>query len=177
MKTDTTLPVISADPALQELTLRLLHGASVRPTEARIRVLSIMLASSRALSHQELQTACPDMDRVTLYRGLDCLTEHGLIHKILSDDRIFRYSASHEFDQHGVSLQIQHQHAHFKCTQCSRIFCLSEISNLEDSQSGLNLSKQLRATLEATRKQGFQNQDIELTIKGRCADCIQHIKE
>jgi Fur family ferric uptake transcriptional regulator len=49
-------------------------------------VLSVLLDTKRALSHLEVQDALPEMDRVTLYRALDCLTEAGLTHKIPGDD-------------------------------------------------------------------------------------------
>jgi Fur family ferric uptake transcriptional regulator len=54
-------------------------------------VLSVLLRAKRALSHLEVHDAA-GMDRVTLYRALDCLTEARFTHKIPGDDRVFRYS-------------------------------------------------------------------------------------
>ena len=69
----------SDSPARAEAQLR---GASVRLTDARVKVLAALLDAERAFSHQDVQEAFADMDRVTLYRALDCLTDSGLAHKI-----------------------------------------------------------------------------------------------
>jgi Fur family transcriptional regulator, ferric uptake regulator len=133
-----------------------LRGASVRITDARIKVLAALLDAERAFSHQDVQEAFADMDRVTLYRALDCLTDAGLAHKIAGDDRVFRYSAGAD---HGS--EPHHQHGHFKCTRCSRVFCLDSIAEAETLQNALQQSL----------GKGFRSHDIEFTIKGWCADC------
>src|SRR5450830_56961 len=56
----------------------LLLANGVRATGARSQVLAVLLDSKRALSHLEVQSALPAMDRVTLYRALDCLTDAGI---------------------------------------------------------------------------------------------------
>lgn len=165
----------------------LLRDASVRVTTARTNVLSTLLTARAALSHQDLQDTFTEMDRVTLYRALDCLTEAGLAHKIAVDDRIFRYSASseqHEPHEHGAGSHqhrkphAQHQHGHFKCTNCARVFCLDETdeatflgSVLPPSGGRKSAAAQLQQALEKTLGKGFQGHEVELTIKGWCADC------
>jgi len=153
-----------------------LRAAAVRSTGARIKVLSALLETHSALTHQDIQERFHDIDRVTLYRTLDCLTEAGLAHKIAGDDRVFRYSAgaehgphAHHPHQHGAAAQppAQHQHGHFKCTRCARIFCLEPAA---PNRAG-NLDKQLRALLRDSLGPGFEGHDIELTIKGWCGDC------
>jgi len=133
-----------------------LRGASVRITDARVKVLAALLDAGRAFSHQDVQEAFADMDRVTLYRALDCLTDAGLAHKIAGDDRVFRYSAGTEH-----SSEPHHQHGHFKCTRCSKVFCLDSIAEAETLQNALQQSL----------GKGFRSHDIEFTIKGWCADC------
>lgn len=142
--------------ALAEAQLR---AASVRITPARVKVLAALLNAQRAFSHQDVQDAFAEMDRVTLYRALDCLTDAGLAHKIAGDDRVFRYSAGAE---HDGSIQ-HHQHGHFKCTRCSKVFCLDSIG-----EAGM-----LQDALQESLGKGFQTHDIEFTIKGWCADCAQ----
>ncbi|HJV75777.1 MAG TPA: Fur family transcriptional regulator [Noviherbaspirillum sp.] len=142
--------------ALAEAQLRV---ASVRITPARVKVLAALLNAQRAFSHQDVQDAFAEMDRVTLYRALDCLTDAGLAHKIAGDDRVFRYSAGAE---HDGSIQ-HHQHGHFKCTRCSKVFCLDSIG-----EAGM-----LQDALQESLGKGFQTHDIEFTIKGWCADCAQ----
>lgn len=141
-----------------------LREASVRVTAARIKVLAALLKAGRAFSHQDVQDALTGMDRVTLYRALDCLTDAGLAHKIAGDDRVFRYSAGAD---HGGTQELSHtphhQHGHFKCTRCAKVFCLDSIG-----EEGL-----LHDALEESLGKGFQSHDIEFTIKGWCADCAK----
>lgn len=148
-------------PRMTALAESQLRNASVRITAARVNVLAMLLGAQRAFSHQDMQDAFADMDRVTLYRALDCLTDAGLAHKIAGDDRVFRYSAGNE---HHANQQIpHHQHGHFKCTRCAKVFCLDSIA-----EAGL-----LRNALQESLGKGFQSHDIEFTIKGWCADCAQ----
>jgi len=139
---------------------QLLRAARARVTSARIHVLAALLAAPRALTHQDVQETLHEMDRVTLYRTLDFLTEAGLAHKIAADDRVFRYSAGAEHGAHDAGAP-HHQHGHFKCTRCAKVFCL-------DSSGDGAL---LRDALQETLGRGFQSHDIEFTIKGWCADC------
>jgi Fur family ferric uptake transcriptional regulator len=154
--------------ALAEAQLR---RASVRITAARIRVLTALLDAHCAFSHQDVQETLTDMDRVTLYRALECLTDAGLAHKIADDDRVFRYSAGTEYGRHADLVHTaQHQHGHFKCTRCTRVFCLDGSSN-SAGKRGAPLQQELQNALQATLGKGFQSHDIALTIKGWCADC------
>lgn len=148
------------EPRMAALAESQLRNASVRITAARVKVLAALLDAQRAFSHQDVQDAFADMDRVTLYRALDCLTDAGLAHKIAGDDRVFRYSAGAE---HHADRTPHHQHGHFKCTRCAKVFCLDSIA-----EAGL-----LQNALQETLGKGFQSHDIEFTIKGWCADCAQ----
>ncbi len=134
-----------------ELAARnLLQHTSGRVTPARVGVLSILLNANAALSHQEIeQTALQQgliVDRVTLYRALDWLVEQGLAHKISGADRTWRYNA-----QAGVP----HQHAHFHCKDCAQVFCLES----------------LQPTLLFALPNGYQIDEVELNLQGRCPTC------
>ena len=155
-----------------------LRETTVRITAARIKVLAALLGASCALSHQDMQDQFADMDRVTLYRALDCLTDANLAHKIAGDDRVFRYSAGTE--SANLAHHVQHQHGHFKCTRCSKVFCLESNDNASFlgylitptvTSSPAILRQQLQQALQNTLGKGFQGHDIELTIKGWCANC------
>lgn len=169
--------VLSApSQALAEAQLR---NATVRATAARIQVLAVLLDARSAVSHQDIQDQLAALDRVTLYRALDCITDAGLAHKIASDDRVFRYSAG--TDHAGSSQdqsQARHPHGHFKCTRCARVFCLDG-GNADQRQTSpattpnpqASLQQQLQDIVQQTLGNGFRSHDIELTIKGWCADC------
>lgn len=171
----------NAAPDLPSLAERQLRESPLRATDARIRVLAALLGARYALSHQDIQDKLTDMDRVTLYRALDCLTDAGLAHKIAGDDRVFRYNAGIEQHEHGGDPALQHQHGHFKCTRCARVFCIENVDEKLFSGTGAkaatdhpqekSLRLQLQKVLHSTLGKGFQSHDIELTIKGWCADC------
>lgn len=174
---------------LAEEQLRL---ASVRITSARVKVLMALLEARCAVSHQDMQDLFVEMDRVTLYRALDCLTDAGLAHKIAGDDRVFLYSAGAEHTEstsNDPTQHAQHQHGHFKCTRCAKVFCLDgsgEAGFLGDvlapvmteqtgeaapTASPAMLRRHLQQALQDSLGKGFEGHDIELTIKGWCADC------
>ena len=136
----------------------LVREASVRVTDARVKVLAALLGTGRAMSHQDVQDSFAGMDRVTLYRALDCLTDAGLAHKIAGDDRVFRYSAGADHGEHAST-----QHGHFKCTRCAKVFCLDGPAEAEA----------LQEALQKSLGKGFRSHDLEFTIKGWCADCAQ----
>lgn len=120
-----------------------------RATESRVRILALLLAEEQAITHREIEERLPGQpDRVTLYRVLQWLTDRGLIHKISSDDRVWRFHVNHE--------AYSHQHAHFKCTKCAKVVCL------EDLPPNRHLALPV----------GYQFQTIELTVKGLCAQCV-----
>jgi Fur family ferric uptake transcriptional regulator len=181
---DPITPDIGDARAYAELLLR---DASVRVTAARTNVLSTLLTTRAALSHQDIQDTFTEMDRVTLYRALDCLTEAGLAHKITVDDRIFRYSAGTEHHEHADGSthqhrkqQTQHQHGHFKCTRCAKVFCLDDTADatflgsvLPPTDGRKSAALQLQHALEKTLGKGFLGHEVELTIKGWCADCAR----
>lgn len=152
-----------------------LREASVRVTAARVNVLAVLLDAPRAFSHQEMQESLASMDRVTLYRALDCLVDAGLAHKIAGDDRVFRYSAGGE-TAHAPSSQ--HAHVHFKCTRCAKVFCVDDGDEAATSSPALDaaqraaLLRQMEGALRRSLGPGFQGHDIELSIKGWCADCV-----
>ena len=169
----------STAPDFLALAESQLRTTSVRATDARIKVLAALLGARYAFSHQDIQDTLVDMDRVTLYRALDSLTDAGLAHKIAGDDRVFRYNAGIEEIEHGKHQTQQHQHGHFKCTRCAKVFCIDNVDEqllAADSKQNdhPSLRQQLQKVLQSTLGKGFQSHEIELTIKGFCADCAAH---
>jgi len=175
-------------PEAQKLAKTDLHAAGLRMTAARVKVLAALLSARHALSHQDIQ-AVADLDRVTLYRALASLTDAGLAHKIAGDDRISRYGAMSKQDKGAVAHHSsprhgsrRHSHGHFQCTRCMRIFCLDqnrETGLLEDlfllaeENNCDSRPEPLQTLLERTLGDGFQSHDIELIVKGWCADCAR----
>jgi Fur family transcriptional regulator, ferric uptake regulator len=139
----------------------LLKGKAERLTSSRLSVLAVLLQSSSALSHTEVQVAVEQInpahvDRVTIYRVLEWLTEVGLAHRVSGVDRVFRFSSSSNSQAHG----------HFLCSDCHRMFCI-------DSKIAPNVAHavDLGASVNAMLPTGFVSTAIDLTISGRCAEC------
>jgi len=129
----------------------LIRGTGARVTAPRIEVLAALLAAEHALTHQELEQRVDsrrDIDRVTIYRVLEWLTAQALAHRIAGDDRTWRFNAAGH--THGGD------HAHFKCNRCSTVLCLEEFS----------------ASPVVRLPRGFRSQQVELTVKGLCAGCV-----
>lgn len=126
-----------------------LKALGERQTPARVSILGLLLAAPAALSHQDiadsLQAGQVQFDRVTLYRVLDWLVAHELAHRVASEDRVWRFSAS----------QHEHKfHPHFQCVVCGRVTCLDSV-------------KVEISPLPA----GYRLQTAETALQGVCPGC------
>lgn len=144
----------------------LLRAAGVRVTLARVSVLATLLQAPNALTHEELNAALRGMDRVTLYRSLDCLIDAGLAHRITGEGRSARYGAGVAQVEQSFA-GIRHRHGHFRCVRCSKVFCLEHAP-----EQHLAMQPVLETALQALGD-GFFVRDLELTFNGWCADCAR----
>ncbi|MEY3746564.1 MAG: hypothetical protein RL194_23, partial [Pseudomonadota bacterium] len=87
-----------------------------------------------------------DFDRVTLYRVLDWLLTHDIVHKIMGENRAWRFQLNRK--------NASHHHAHFECSDCGKVYCLE------------NTSPAMPALPE-----GFRVTSMEMTIRGHCNQC------
>lgn len=125
-----------------------IRAAGARATPARIRVLCLLHDAPAALTHHDIERelGAPALDRVTLYRVLDWLTESGLAHKSTDARGVFRFSLA-AAGEHTA-------HAHFSCEACGRVFCLAAAPpTAPDLPLGFALSR------------------MEIDLRGRCANC------
>lgn len=128
----------------------LVRHRATRATRPRIEILALLLAAPRALTHREIERKVKrahGTDRVTIYRVLEWLVAHGLAHRISGDDRVWRFNAA---DSEHAS-----RHAHFKCNDCGEVICLETVV----------------AAAKVPLPSGYRTQEIELVVKGLCADC------
>lgn len=133
-----------AKASLKQARARL-QATGERGTAIRERVLAALVEAKRPLSHQELESRLAPIDRVTLYRVLDWLVAQEIAHRVAGDDRVRRFAFVDP--RHGA-------HAHFECSRCSAVTCLTELPAL---------------ALEVPR--GYRLERLELTAKGLCARC------
>ncbi len=130
---------------------QIISKAGLRATKAREIVLTTILEAESALSQPEVFTKLAEhnIDRVTVYRVLDWLTEHHLVHKISGDNRAWKFQASHA--DHADD----HSHSHLHCNACGKVMCIHELS-----------AKFPQALLSK-----YQITQVQVNLKGICPDC------
>lgn len=102
---------------LEELLI--LKQLKVTPT--RLKLLNIIFEYKNAIPYSEIQKELKEFDRVTLYRSLKSLIEHGIIHIALSRGEENYYALC----QNSCSIQKhEHRHIHFKCISCYSVSCI-----------------------------------------------------
>jgi len=143
---------------------QIISDAGLRATKAREAVLSTILDADSALSHSEVLARLSkhhDFDRVTVYRVLDWLTEHQLIHKISGHDRAWKFQASQlkQAPKHASQTVTddEHRHAHLHCSACDKVLCIHELSPVF-SQALLNK---------------YQVTQVQVNLEGLCPDCTK----
>jgi Fur family ferric uptake transcriptional regulator len=137
--------------------------AGLRSTKARIAVLNVLTNANSALSHSEIleqMSSQKEFDRVTIYRVLDWLTEHQLIHRISGENRAWKFQLSKQQFSEALTTQKQlisteHHHAHLHCKICGKVTCIHEL----EPHFPANVLAQ------------YQVSSIDINIKGICTDC------
>jgi Fur family ferric uptake transcriptional regulator len=147
-------------------TLLSAHG--LRRTAAARLVLGWLLAHpDTSYTHAQLQAALSDdsaaadavrLDRVTLYRLIDRLTQVGLLLCRVDSQRVRRYQAM------PPSVQTM---PHFECQSCHKDSPLSGAlkGNAHD------LERAAQTALEALQALGYQGMRLDFAVRGVCADC------
>jgi Fur family ferric uptake transcriptional regulator len=157
----TTEPImpIAADPIDALLAA---HG--LRRTAAARLVLGWLLAHpDTSYTHAQLQAALTDesaaaLDRVTLYRLIDRLTQVGLLLCRVDSQRVRRYQAM-PTSVHAIP--------HFECQSCHRDSPLSGAlkANAQD------LERAAQTAIETLAALGYQGMSMDFAVRGVCADC------
>ncbi len=99
----------------------LLQGG-VKPTAMRILVYRTLMQCHHATSLKQLEERMVTADRSTIFRTLNLLLKHRLIHTIEDGSGAVKYELStdhHESFDDG--------HVHFHCQECQRTYCLHHI--------------------------------------------------
>ena len=122
---------------------------SIRNTSAKTYIQELILNSSVALSHTEIQSVTNGFcDRVTIYRVLERLLDEGIIHKIVNVEGVVKYAGCHScLDKH------RHNHIHFSCQKCKSVTCL------DDVEPSFKLPK------------NYTVSEVNFTLSGLCPRC------
>ena len=150
--------LVTPDPIDELLTA---HG--LRRTSAARQVLGWLLAHpDTSYTHAQLQSALTaeagELDRVTLYRLIDRLTQVGLLLCRVDASRTRRYQA--------MPAEI-HAIPHFECQTCHRDSPLSGAlkANAQD------LERAAQTALDALKALGYKGVSMDFAVRGVCADC------
>ncbi|MDA3962421.1 MAG: transcriptional repressor [Planctomycetota bacterium] len=124
-----------------------LRHAGQRITPVREAVLGAVLASDSAVSHADLeQHLGAGFDKVSIYRSLEWLEQHGIIHRFASRERTWLFSAG---DGDGA-------HLHFTCSNCGTRSCMDAL-------------RLPRIALPP----GYSCDSLEVLATGLCATCAK----
>lgn len=148
------------DPVEQLLVA---HG--LRRTDGARRVLGWLLAHPQtSFTHAQLHAALENgdraMDRVTLYRLVDRLTQVGLLLCRVDAQRIRRYQAMPE------SVRAT---PHFECQSCHKDSLL--LGPLSANAHDLEVAAQ--NALNALQALGYRGLSLDVAVRGVCRDCVQ----
>jgi len=127
--------------------IEILQKNNLQKTECRLDILQFFLQNDIALSEEKLMQLNENKyNKTTIYRTLNTFTEKGIIHKIITNNNVAKYSLSVE--------NLSSKHLHFECKNCKSVYCLknSEISNL-------NLPD------------GFSEMEFNFLVFGVCKNC------
>jgi Fur family ferric uptake transcriptional regulator len=142
----------------------LLSAHGLRRTSAARLVLAWLLAHpDTSYTHAQLQAALQGdsalaLDRVTLYRLIDRLTQVGLLLCRVDAKRVRRYQAM------PASV---HATPHFECQSCHRDSPLGEALQA----NGIDLERAAQTAFEALKALGYQGLSMDFAVRGVCMDC------
>ena len=146
----------------------LLTAHSLRRTTAARLVLGWLLAHpDTSYTHAQLQAALVSgsaeaLDRVTLYRLIDRLTQVGLLLCRVDASRTRRYQA--------MPAEI-HAIPHFECQTCHRDSPLSGALSGALQANANDLERAAQTAVEALKALGYQGISMDFAVRGVCADC------
>lgn len=131
---------------------QLLESKQLKKTIPRLKVLETISATEFASSQPFLEkTIGKVIDRVTLYRILKSFENNGIIHKIIDDSGTANYAMC----KTGCDkTQHNHNHIHFICTICNKVYCLPN-----------------KPITEYNFSDEFEIESIEVLTRGKCKNC------
>lgn len=155
-------------PATTDPIDALLSAHGLRRTGAARLVLGWLLAHpDTSYTHAQLQAALSGegpaaLDRVTLYRLIDRLTQVGLLLCRVDAKRVRRYQAM------PASV---HAMPHFECQSCHRDSPLTGALSGPFEANANDLERAAQSALATLKALGYQGLSLDFAVRGVCADC------
>lgn len=124
-------------------------GAGLRRSAPRQKVIELLAGQGCALTVLEMDSRLKGVGRATVYRAIEQLEELGLAQKVDLGGNAFGYE---KVDPGGG------HHHHIVCTGCGKVIPFED-KELE------------KAIHEVSKRDGFQIESHEITLRGTCEDC------
>ena len=129
---------------------KILLGAGVKPTANRILLMRAIISCAHTFTLADMEERLDSMDKSSIFRALNTLLEHKLIHEVDNGSHALLYCRCVCEQGH------EHQHIHFTCSSCGKTFC---IRNIDASA--------------LPRPEGFLVEEVNCVMKGICPDCLK----
>lgn len=117
----------------------------IRPSAQRVAIYYLLYSKRHHLTADEILQSLPPqlvgVTQMTVYNSLNLFVEKGIIRAVAGHETAKRYDAN------------MHPHAHFKCTDCGRIFDIL----VPEPQPEL--------------PKGFLLHESQLYLTGKCCNC------
>lgn len=127
-----------------------LQNAGIRVTAVRLLVWrQVRHGFGDAFSLADLEAALPTVDRSTLFRTLNLLSEAHLLHDIDDGSGSQKYCVCHHDDTRQCM-----GHVHLTCRLCHRTYCLPRVP-----------------IPQVPLPEGFVPEETEYVVKGICPHC------
>ena len=128
----------------------ILTRAGLKRTPGRIAIINLLLQTDHPLSQQEIahRLIKESINGVSIYRSLDAFLRAGIVHRVESGDRTWRFAIC------GCGSR-GHCHPHFICKKCGKVECLNsyKLPDLGEIEPGYVVEEQ------------------EVYMRGRCETC------
>ena len=129
-----------------------LEKAGVRVTAVRLLIwCEIRHSFTGTFSLADVEDALPTVDKSTIFRTLNLLSDAHLLHDIDDGSGSHKYCVCHHDDTRACT-----GHVHLTCRICHRTFCLP---NVRIPQVAL--------------PEGFEPEETEYLVKGICSECAR----
>ena len=140
-----------------QMQMRLHYDRAMeRQTRQREALLNALNESHRSLAPQEIyelaQRAVPRLNLSTVYRQLKGLLDRQEVMRVDLPGQPPRYEALCKLHKG----EVEHHHHHFHCNDCDRVFPIHACPG----------------HMEGLAPTGFEVQSHDLTLHGRCAECV-----
>lgn len=126
----------------------ILNNHNLKRTSCREGIIDVVMTAKQALSENEIrERLVGNYDRTTFYRSFKTLEEHKILHKIVVDNQLVKYTLDN-------TVTHKDEHAHFYCNKCNIVQCMDNVP-----------------IQKIQLPDGYSDIETEVLIKGICANC------